>query len=418
MTSKIHYKPIADKQSFWSAAIGTMFEYYDYCLMIFFSPMIVKTFFGHGSFYFVLTKSVLIWLVIFSARPLGGLFFGYVGDFYSRKRALLLTIYGITIATLISGLLPTDHHLRELAFILFLLTKFLQYFCFGGEYTGALVYSIELAPDNQEVYRTSILTLISFLGALVAAVFGIILTLRDAPDDAWRWVFIFGGVLSSCILFYRRSMIESPYFTRVSRKYHMVHFFRKNWVELVTSIFVGGTATLPFFMIISVINPLLVIDHLITAHEAMWLYALLSIAAIVSLYIVAQLGNKFSAEKIMKTGLFLMIGFAVPLFLLINSLDLVLIMIAEVVLVIFNQLFLGPSHVYLKNIIPTPYRYRAMAFGFSAGASLFSGINIILQPWIYLKTSHINFIALFLLFLAGTTFLLMYHIEQRDAKTA
>ncbi|HEY6535215.1 MAG TPA: MFS transporter [Candidatus Nitrosocosmicus sp.] len=40
-------------------------------------------------------------------RPVGGVLFGHFGDNYGRKKPLIITIMGFSIATFTTGLLPT-----------------------------------------------------------------------------------------------------------------------------------------------------------------------------------------------------------------------------------------------------------------------------------------------------------------------
>jgi MHS family proline/betaine transporter-like MFS transporter len=77
------------KKSFFIAAIGTMIEYYDYALFIMFFPVLSPLFFPSDSLYQSLSKGYLFLMVAMLARPLGALFFGYIGDFFGRSKALL-----------------------------------------------------------------------------------------------------------------------------------------------------------------------------------------------------------------------------------------------------------------------------------------------------------------------------------------
>ena len=43
----------------------------------------------------------------FVTRPLGALLFGWIGDRYSRKTALLASIYLMSVPTFLMGCLPT-----------------------------------------------------------------------------------------------------------------------------------------------------------------------------------------------------------------------------------------------------------------------------------------------------------------------
>jgi MFS family permease len=51
----------------------------------------------------------------FIARPLGGIAFGHLGDKYSRKMTLIITLTLMGASTFLIGLLPTYEHIGILA---------------------------------------------------------------------------------------------------------------------------------------------------------------------------------------------------------------------------------------------------------------------------------------------------------------
>lgn len=99
-------KNIIPKKSFFGAAIGTMIEYYDYVLFSIFLPILAPLFFPAETIHRSLVKGYFIMLIVMIARPLGGVFFGTIGDIFGRRRALLISMYGIALATLSLALFP------------------------------------------------------------------------------------------------------------------------------------------------------------------------------------------------------------------------------------------------------------------------------------------------------------------------
>jgi MHS family shikimate/dehydroshikimate transporter-like MFS transporter len=69
----------------------------------------------------------------FFARPIGGLLFGYVGDRYGRKNALVTTLLIVGIATFVIGLMPTYETIGIAAPLLLLFIRLLHGFGIGGE---------------------------------------------------------------------------------------------------------------------------------------------------------------------------------------------------------------------------------------------------------------------------------------------
>ena len=82
-------------------------------------------------------------------RPLGGAFFGWMGDKYGRLTALRLSIFMMAIPTFLTGCLPTYRDIGIASTILLVLLRLIQGLSVGGEITGALVYVLEICPQNR-----------------------------------------------------------------------------------------------------------------------------------------------------------------------------------------------------------------------------------------------------------------------------
>lgn len=71
--------------------------------------------------------------VPFLIRPLGGLFFGMLGDKYGRQKILSITIIIMSVSTFCIGLIPSYASIGIWAPILLLLAKMAQGFSVGGD---------------------------------------------------------------------------------------------------------------------------------------------------------------------------------------------------------------------------------------------------------------------------------------------
>ena len=88
----------------------------------------------------------------FVARPLGAIVFGRIGDRRGRRVALGLSIVIMGAATAVMGLLPGWSSAGVLAPVLLLVCRLVQGFSAGGEYTGALTFTVEHAPDHRRAW--------------------------------------------------------------------------------------------------------------------------------------------------------------------------------------------------------------------------------------------------------------------------
>ncbi|MFX9776896.1 MFS transporter, partial [Acinetobacter baumannii] len=66
--------------------------------------------------------------VPFIFRPLGGLFFGHLGDKYGRQKVLAITVIIMSISTFGIGLIPSYETIGLWAPILLLIVKIVQGF--------------------------------------------------------------------------------------------------------------------------------------------------------------------------------------------------------------------------------------------------------------------------------------------------
>jgi MHS family proline/betaine transporter-like MFS transporter len=403
-----------DKHSFWGASIGTMIEYYDASIFIFFLPLFAPTFFPSSNAYHALVQGYVILLVAFIARPLGGLFFGYFGDRYSRRKTLLFTIYGMATATFVMGILPGKDTIGIAALIIILLCKAVQYFCFGGEYSGAGVYIVEHAQKNREGYWSCMLTATTLIASLFSSLVGVVLTLPGMPDNSWRVAFIFGGVVGFLGIFYRKSMRESPNFMPADAKKHTFrNLFKSYPLQLLTTIFIGGVAITPFTTIMAFVNPVMMTQGIITRHELMWLQTLISVTAIIFLFAVSKLTDILRLSLIMRGSLTLKILLAVPLLWGLTHYHMVWIIVGEIIIIGLNETLLGPANAYIKNLFPMHYRYRGTALAFNVGMSLFGGLTPLIDTGLYKLTGYFASVGLWIMLASGLCLFFMYLVSRK-----
>merc|ERR1719203_2770555 len=95
----------------------------------------------------------------FLSRPLGGIVLGWVADVWGRKLAVLVSIYGMILATVCQGLLPSYHCCGETAghvgVVALVLLRLVQGFCTAGEIGTVTSYLVENVPQRSLGLTTS-----------------------------------------------------------------------------------------------------------------------------------------------------------------------------------------------------------------------------------------------------------------------
>src|SRR2546423_3775496 len=130
--------------------VGTVIEWYDF--IIFGTVSVIafsKVFYPEQTPFIALLLSLGTFAVGFVARPVGGIFFGYLGDRIGRRYTLIVTLTVMGIATLLIGLLPGYQSIGAAAPTLLIILRLLQGFSLGGEFGGAGTLLIEHAPNHR-----------------------------------------------------------------------------------------------------------------------------------------------------------------------------------------------------------------------------------------------------------------------------
>jgi MFS family permease len=201
-----------------ASSMGTAFEWYDFFLFGTLASIIAKNFTaGSDSAGFIFALGAFA--AGFFVRPFGALFFGRMGDKVGRKRAFLVTISLMGVATVAIGLLPTVNQVGFVAPCLLVLTRVLQGFAMGGEYGGAAVYVAEHADPRRRGFLTSWIQVTAAAG-LVLALAVVLATRLIVGEDAfqqwgWRVPFVLSALLLALSLWIRLKLAESPVFQRM-----------------------------------------------------------------------------------------------------------------------------------------------------------------------------------------------------------
>src|SRR5258706_8432793 len=204
-----------------ASAAGTVFEWYDFFIFGSLLSIITRHFFAAAGETQGYIFALLTFAVGFAVRPFGGLVFGYFGDRSGRKRAFLLTITIMGIATFAIGLLPDSSTLGDAAAYLLIALRVLQGFAVGGEYGGAAIYVAEHSDRAKRGAATGWIQVSATVGLFLAltVILAVRTVLGETAFAAWGWRIPF--LVSLGLLFVsvwiRLKLDESPVFRKLVR---------------------------------------------------------------------------------------------------------------------------------------------------------------------------------------------------------
>jgi MFS family permease len=199
-----------------SAWIGSALEYYDFFIYGTAAALVFpKIFFPEGNPAAATIASLATFGVAYVARPVGSFILGHLGDTIGRKRVLVITLFGMGIATFLIGLLPTYKQIGVAAPVLLLILRVCQGLAVSGEQSSASSTTLEHAQANRRAF-TSSFTLAGTQGGLILAT-AIFIPIAALPEESllswgWRIPFLLSVVVMAVGWWIRRTLHESPAF--------------------------------------------------------------------------------------------------------------------------------------------------------------------------------------------------------------
>jgi MFS family permease len=210
-------------KAFAASLSGTSLEWYDFAVYSSAAALVFGELFFPGSDPLIGTlQAFATYAVGYVARPLGGIFFGRLGDVIGRKRVLVATLLLIGVATFFIGLLPTHAQAGALAPTLLVVLRFAQGVGVGGEWGGAVLLSSEFSKPGERGFWASAAQVGPPLGTLMAN--GVLAVLAGALSEeaflswGWRLAFLLSAVLVAFGLLIRTKLEETPVFRELEAR--------------------------------------------------------------------------------------------------------------------------------------------------------------------------------------------------------
>ena len=205
-----------------ASCAGTVFEWYDFFIFGSLAAVIGAHFYSGATASQGYIFALLTFAAGFAVRPLGALVFGRFGDRQGRKRAFLVTITLMGLATVGVGLLPDYKSIGILAPYLLVSLRVIQGFAIGGEYGGAAIYVAEHAAKHRRGAATGWIQVAGTLGLFLALAVILICRTSFGEDSfrhwAWRIPFLISAGLLGISLWIRLRLGESPLFRRMQEE--------------------------------------------------------------------------------------------------------------------------------------------------------------------------------------------------------
>ncbi len=363
-----------------AASLGNAMEWFDFGVYGFVAYALGKVFFPDVSPGVQMIAALATFSVPFLIRPLGGLFFGMLGDKYGRQKILSITIIIMSVSTFCIGLIPSYASIGIWAPILLLLAKMAQGFSVGGEYTGASIFVAEYSPDRKRGFMGSWLDFGSIAGFVLGA--GLVVLISSIIGEesflewGWRLPFFVALPLGIIGLYLRHALEETPAFQQHVDKLEQ-----------------GDREGLQD-------GPQVSFKEIATKHWRSLLSCVgLVIATNVTYYMLLTYMPSYLSHNLHYSEDHGVMIFAIPAFMMINSGVLGLIFGGLLLLAVILNAFTGVMASSLPAMFPTHIRYSALASAFNISV-LVAGLTPTLAAWLVETTNNLYMPAYYLMVVA------------------
>lgn len=355
-----------------SCFLAGCLEMYDFAIFGFLSQLINDKYlsFLSGTNSLIITYS--IFAVGFLFRPVGSLIFGYIGDVYGRKPALIISVSMMGIASLGMSLLPDFESIGILSCYLIAIIRIIQGISVGGEYNGAILYAMEHNSKNRIGLIGSLATIGTTLGLVIATFVSKFLQDPALPSYSWRFAFLLGFFLSILGYFIRKKLTETPEFNELRRKSGIPLFnsFKKMPSLFLIVILVAGANNSNLYYLLVYIPNRLSVDFNIGLMITTINFFLVPIFGWISDKVNRATMLSVSCAFLGIYNLFL---YNALLEASSSTTQIILLAIAS----IMTACIISISNIFVIEVFPTEYRYSSASFGYSLGAALLGGTVLI-----------------------------------------
>lgn len=397
-----------------TAGIGHFAEWFDFALYGTLATVISLNFFQKGDPQAAMLSTFAVFAAGFVVRPIGGMFWGSLGDRFGRKNVLAAIILCTTGCTFLMGCLPTYQTLGIWASVVLVLLRLLQGFAAGGESSGSTTLLLEFAPSNRRGFVTSFIDLFGVASYLAGS--GIVLLLSalvgEAAVEGWAWrIPFFIALPLGWIGFYMREKLEDTPEFKAAKKMGKVQksplkmSVQTQWKVLL---FCAGFVTIKsvgHWMLQTFMPAYLQTD---LAYDQLTSYGATFLGFVVCFAFIGPFGmlsDRIGRRPVMALGCVGFIVLTYPTLILMSAGSFWAAAGAMAILGICLAAVDGAINAAMAELFPTNLRFASMALAYNIAVSLFGGLTPYISSWLIASTGN-KFAPAFWLMIAGAISLL------------
>jgi len=395
-----------------SSSIGNILEWYEYTLYAYFATVISALFFPMDNEFVAMILTFATFAIGLAARPIGGIIFGYIGDRYSRKKTLMMSVLLMSVPTMCIGLLPTYQTIGIAAPILLVILRIVQGIALGGEFGSSCVYLYESVPQNKRGFFGSLALTGVGMGLVLSSctifIVEALISKEMVYEYAWRIPF-FVSVFGSVIAFYmRKTLLETEDFVIAQKAGKLIgnpliEMFKNHKASLISLFAIFLTTQVSFFVVFifgkTMMMNFLHYDSYVAGKFNLFTVMSYTVATVVFGY----LSDKINKRYIILTGTIGLLIAAYPFIFALKVGGVTLILVMCLLLGALIGMTEGTLNPLVAESFPTNIRATSVAFCWNFTSVAFGGVAPIISMWLIENTGNVNAVAYYLMSVCSVT---------------
>ncbi|MEV2231847.1 MFS transporter [Streptomyces phaeochromogenes] len=405
-----------------ASMVGTTVEWYDLFLFGTASALVFgKVFFPEFDGAVGTILSFLTFASAYLARMVGAVLFGHFGDRLGRKSMLLISLTAMGVATFCIGLVPGYDTLGVAAPLLLLGLRVVQGLALGGEWGGAVLMTVEHAPEHRRGFFGSMVQIGVPIGTLLAN--GAFLVVASTTSSealyswGWRIPFLASAILVGIGFYIRLHIEETPSFQAVRQEGAkaripffalMARYWRQVLLGGVATLSTGSTFTLMVASGVSYgTNDL---GH--SKNLMLWAVMVSCAVAFVAIPYFGRLSDRVGRKPVIYAGIAAEAVLAFPFFWLLDTGSAPLVFVAYTLMMIAFSANYGPIATFLAELFGTRVRYSGLSVSYMLSGLLGSAATPAVTAWLLTATGSSSSIAWYVLGAATVSLLALLLLAE------
>jgi MHS family proline/betaine transporter-like MFS transporter len=390
-----------------AGVVGNMLEWYDFALFGFFAQQLGAHFFpAHDR-----TVSLLAAFGTFAAgflmRPVGGALFGWIGDRFGRKQALIGSVLAMALPSFFIGLLPDTTQIGLAAPVLLILLRMLQGVAVGGEYMASAVFLVEGSEPGRRGYMGSWGPFGASAGTLLGSAAGAIVNAALPPAAVmaygWRIPFLVGLLVALGGLAIRRHYVERiP--QQTPSEFPLGEAFTDHWRTLIHLIGLTTAISVGFYTTFVYSATWLQQTAQVPASTALEINTVAMALLLVIIPLAGMASDRIGRRRVVAFAAGGLMVLAYPLMALMSQGRPATILAGQVGL----ALLVGGNGAVLPatmaELAPWRVRCTVLSVGYNVSLAILGGTTPMVAAWLVSRTGFTLAPAVYLAVAAAVTF--------------